>query len=517
MASRKKISIITLSLLILALNINSVFATQLPDPIIKFIKSTFPKAEIRFDGLVELPDGTKYVPVLPAMYAKVDNPTNIVQTIPAKSSFSLKPELILFSNNLSLLKMLKTQDGYTFTQNNNVPFAVKFGILPQDLVVPKNLVIPDEFKIILGNLKITTSDKPQVILKVNNNKNTKLTDKIKPANIVKTGVNTAKVGANMAKVTVSAAKAGMVVAKDVISSPLENFDNKVFYLTNIHSTQLSVVSARTGKTIKLIDISSVPSGMLMTEDEKYIITSNISTESVSIIDVKNNKLLKNIKVGKLPDSIVILSGTNKAYVANKFSSNISVIDLVKLTKEKDIPVTGAPVKLVSSEDKTSLFYLDEQTGKIYNIKLSTPTKIEPVTDGINISKIYQFKNYLAVLSRTENTLKIFDLASGKYINTVIVSKKPVDIIIQEKLGKIYVLSGGTNSIDVIDLEKYEIVNKIQFKGKAFPIKMNLYESGNKAMVITADSYEMPIIDLKDDKVIEYFPVSNPVNSLIIKD
>ena len=50
------------------------YATDLPVPITDLVKKTFPKVSIRFDGLIELPDGTQYLPVLPYSYANTPNP-----------------------------------------------------------------------------------------------------------------------------------------------------------------------------------------------------------------------------------------------------------------------------------------------------------------------------------------------------------------------------------------------------------------------------------------------------------
>ena len=79
-------------------------ATQLPQPIIEFIKTKFPNAGIRFDGLVELPDHTTYLPVTPLAYGKVQNPSAVVQTIPKNIDFSQKPDMILFMLFISIPK-----------------------------------------------------------------------------------------------------------------------------------------------------------------------------------------------------------------------------------------------------------------------------------------------------------------------------------------------------------------------------------------------------------------------------
>ena len=139
---------------------NSAGATQLPDPVIGFIKSEFPGAGIRFDGLVELPDHTTYLPVMPLVYGNSEKPAAVVKTIPANTSFSKKPDMILFANNLALLKIIKVDNKHlTVNYSPEIPLSVKLGILPQDLIVPQGLELPTELRVIMGDLKIAVKPK----------------------------------------------------------------------------------------------------------------------------------------------------------------------------------------------------------------------------------------------------------------------------------------------------------------------------------------------------------------------
>ena len=45
-------------------------ASKIPDAELNIIQKAFPDAKVRFDGLVELSDGTSYIPVYPLIRAK---------------------------------------------------------------------------------------------------------------------------------------------------------------------------------------------------------------------------------------------------------------------------------------------------------------------------------------------------------------------------------------------------------------------------------------------------------------
>ena len=62
--------------------------TQLPESVVQFIKEKCPETNIRFDGYIELPDKTAYLPVMPVINENPDEPAKIVQTIPADTDFN---------------------------------------------------------------------------------------------------------------------------------------------------------------------------------------------------------------------------------------------------------------------------------------------------------------------------------------------------------------------------------------------------------------------------------------------
>ena len=63
---------IILKLIILCVSMITLpsFATQLPLEVKNYVLNNVPNASIRFDGLVTLPDGTHYLPLIPAYEPK---------------------------------------------------------------------------------------------------------------------------------------------------------------------------------------------------------------------------------------------------------------------------------------------------------------------------------------------------------------------------------------------------------------------------------------------------------------
>jgi len=464
--------------------------TEIPKPIADFINHSFPKSSIRFDGLVELPDGTQYIPVIPVNYADVENPASIIQTIPAKASFTSKPDLILFANNFSLLKIIKKPGAVpTLLSNNAIPLTVKLGILPQDFVVPENFVVPYDLKIIIGDLKITvneTANQSFYFAKNNSSGNAKLVGKIKKSD------------------------------SKQVAPELKDLTNKLFYVSNFRSNKINIVNPQTGRSKKDIILSSIPYNIKTTEDGRYILASCVSTNKISIIDTYNTNYVRDINVGNFPSSIVVAPGTNIAYVANRDSSTISVINLRTMELIKNIPITGMPVNLIMAQDNNRLYYSDLVTGSIYEIDLNDIDTINLITQADNISKICQYGDNLYILSRTDDSLTVYSLTDNKQVKKIDVGSKPVDIKILPFSGKIYVLSAGANTLSIINMNSLEISKTVTLKN-GFPSGINIMAKAGKALIFNQNSNEITIFDLNQEQIIGYLPVNAQISALIVSE
>ena len=142
-------------------------ASRLPDNFWSYIKQELPRATQRFDSVRVLDENTMYVSLYPAQRSSADT-ISVEYTYPAKQTLKQKPEVIIFNNNFVLLKIFKDSKGnFTITKKEDLPEKVKLGVMPQDMLVPTGLKVPESLKLIMGdlvipnrgdNLLITTSD-----------------------------------------------------------------------------------------------------------------------------------------------------------------------------------------------------------------------------------------------------------------------------------------------------------------------------------------------------------------------
>ena len=473
--------------------------TQLPEQVTAFVLEKFPEANIRFDGFIELPDKTEYLPILPLVFENYELPVKVVQTIPANQDFSKKPNMILFNNNLALLKIIRKQgEAPTVISSNEMPLKVKLGILPQDLVVPKGLILPTELKVILGDLKIPLKEK---------------TDKEGDIAFYNKTENKANAGEKQVSLL------GKTTENAFKLPELEFLSEKKLYTINPRDNKFYVLNSYSGRVRKTITLASVPSAMEVTPDKRYVLVTVPTAGKVLVIDTSNDEFVKSIDVAKFPSSIVCVSKTQKAYVANKYSGTISEIELKNMQITKEIVVTGNPDNLQVSDNGEFIFYNDYKTGNIYKLNPETINTTLLFQDR-NIAKIGYFDRFVISLSRSQNTLTVFDLKKGEVIKKTDIAEKPLDFEILENMGKILVVCAGSNELKIIDMENFDVIKSIPFKNSGFPGKIELVQGKagkSRALITDYDAYEVIIYDIDTEKVLGYIPVSQIVGSMVVTD
>jgi len=487
-----KIRLIIFSLIFL-LNISLPgFCTELPEEVVTFIKETFPKAGVRFDGLVELPENTSYLPVLPLVYNKADKPLEITQTIPANQDFSQKPDMILFSNNVALLKIIeKKGERSTVTSCPEMPLKVKLGLLPQDLVVPRGLILSPDLKVILGDLEIPL--KPYA-------------DKEGEVAFYGMAGISEEVGQNIIGKT----------AKYVVRLPeLKFLRGKKLYTSSYKHNQLNIIDSRTGRMTKSIYLPSKAFDITLSADRRYIFAVAPILNKLFVVDTLDSEFIKTLDVGKLPSVVVSPYGMKKAFVSNKRSSSISEIDLKHMQVEREIPVIGYPDNICVMNKKL-LFYNDHRSDNVYQLDLKTG-KSNSLLQVKNISTIEQFEKYLFVLSRSNNTLTVFDLEKQEIVKETKTGNQPVDVKVLPKAGKILVLCSQSDELDILDIVSFDMLKKIPLKSDGYPGKIELTQDMSRALITNYTSYEIIIYNVDAEKVQGAIPVSQVASRVIISD
>lgn len=513
-----------ITFLMFAISATSALATQLPQEVTDFLFKENPKTAIRFDGLITFMDGTVYLPIFPAYTNKVEK-LQITYTYPERTSFSKKPEVIIFNNNFALLKLIKTKQGVlTVSQNPDIPLTIKTGSLPQDILVPKGLVLPDTLKGILGNVQIPLLNSTAVVM-------TPEPQKTAPQETKTTKKN--------------------VNEKIAVNTKLKN---KMYLVSNFESQYLKVFSSEQSEPLYSLKLNGVLKDMQPVCNDKYLMIITNTKKHIDVVDIHHEYIAKQIDLGVVPTEIITSNLGNKAYVASAADRSIFVIDLVEMKIKEKIKILGTPQKITINEEGTQLAYIDRASSNIYVLKLDGSYENKLVSTGINVSKLLLTNNQLYSIERTDNKFKItyydlnktFDdeepikekqtvmegLVSGfdttkridktlteapKYYSTeekyFEIGTKPTDMI--KYKDKIFILCSQSNDIFVYNTKLEKITNNIKLPTAGFSRKISPVRNSNVAMVTNVLEKKYAVIDLDKENIIQTLNINVPVNSITI--
>ena len=530
-----KIKAIIFSLVIMLMSIApAAMATQLPQDVKNFLIKQNKIPTIRHDGVVVYSDDVMYLPVFPAYPEKVTD-IRIVKTFPANQSLTTFPDLIVFNNNFALLRLIRTGDGRITVRNlEEYPVEIKTGEIPQDLMVPKGMVLPESLAGILGDVYIPL------------------------------------IGSAKAPAFVTGKKAPLPSGKKVADtkkySVPEQLKNKLFFVNNYQTEYLKVFSSTVSEPLYSLKTTGVMRDVKPVLGGKYLLAATKDEKNLDVIDVAGEYVMKHIDLTANPTEIAIDDARGKAYVSSVEDESLTVIDLQAFKVIEKIQLAGAPKRICVSPDGAKIGYMDLETSNIFVLELDNNYSNKLITNYPNTSKLILDNDCLYLIARTEPKLRVVtfdllldnrvvktkrdkkldkinkkelqeeandnvtsDLFTGmsvpdseddlnglKFYATSIrdakTGLKPVDMY---KLGNnVFVLCAGDNTV-----YKYDVLNNTVVSS-ALPVSgfsrtFSAVPESNLAVITNMADLNYVIYDMEQAKALQTVPISDYVNTLTI--
>ncbi len=469
----RKLAILTFAFLLISM---PAFAAKIPDNIKSFIENSYPKTDFRFDGVIILPDGTVYLPLLPA---KIITPETleIQSTYPQNKKLTDKPEIIIFNNDYVLLKVITDSRGNkTVSRLANPPVQVRTGLLPQDMLVPKGLVIPDNLKSITGNLEIKTIIDPGIKVHINNLKK--------------------EAGGLQSLTNLAALK------------------NKTIYVASPYTRKIQVYNQASKSANYAFEQKNVPI-TIKAYNDRFLLVSVYDKPSVDVISLADDQVIKQIFTKTQPDEILIDKSKKIAYISSSKDSCIYMVNLDTMTLFRQIKITGFCEKLTLSADGSKLFYYDKNTSKIWAVELDNEYLLKDIGKFPNVSKILYDNGKIYILSRTKNHLAIVNYDKVSLVAETEVSEKPIDAVIFNN--KLYILGAKDNVVEIVDTLTDTMTDRIFLSTGGFSTKIYRIEDTNIALITDTKSSLYTIFDLDTKQVIKTIPLDIPVSSIVVTE
>lgn len=473
-----KFKMLLIALCMVIIN-QTAMASRLPDDFWAYLKKQFPNSTQRFDSLVVLPDGTTYIPLYPAQTNDIKD-IKVEYTYPAGRNLASKPEVVIFNNNYVLLRLIKDKNGnFSITKNEDLPLKVKLGVMPQDMLVPVGLQVPESLKLILGDLVI-----PQ-----------------KGDNLI---------------IAATDAKLGNVETKTGSISPLNELKNKKTMISTDKSKFVLIYNGEAKGSMYELKLNGLPSKILASNKSKFALVMYFGSKTLEIVDLTNERMVSQINLDNTPKDADLDTVNNIAYVASANASSIYMVDLNSAKLTKAIKLEQSPDKIAVSNDGNSLCFTDKNTGKVYSLQSSEGTyTAKYIAEGKNLSRILYRDGKIYTISRTENKLSVYDEAEGILTGEIKLHQKPVDAVFYHN--KIYILCADDSIVDVFDTEKQKMADNVVLDNSGFYSKITIIPNQPNALITGIQTKKFLLLNL-DKMVISKKQNANiDVSNIIIVD
>ncbi len=487
--------ILSLSILGLSALTFEATATDLPVGLIQYLKKKDWDVRVRFDGLITFPNGMVYLPVLSQDPNLSREPREVVRIYPenAKGKARKYPDYIQFDNNLFLVRLVKTSRGQLTTAPiNEYPIELKEGMLPQDLVLPKNLYIPAQLKVILGDLPYN------------------------PTYVEPTAQTN----------QISVGEALPVLQESTATATVQKPQNGILYVANLADQSVLAIDPNKGSKRELINFSCVPSGMAHSNDGELLYITCLTSNELVVVDVASNLVKTRIPVGQKPNHVLPVEDKRLVVVSNRFSEFLSLvgsldlfpggkIDIERKNKEgKKEPGRGGV--MAYSKTLQKLIVADAVDSTLYVVDLDD-RKVTDTLPGVeNMSALWiddSAKNedgkpapQLWLSSRSDNKVAVVDLKSGDLLHVLEVGGKPVDFAVLDG-NTLVVVSAKDDVLEVIDIERRTLEASITLDVGAFPSGVAATDGGQYAFVTTAGNEKVYRVDVKNRVIDQTLPVT----------
>ena len=441
-------------------------ASKLPEDVWNFIKTNLPEARQRFDSVVTLKNDIMYIPLYPPADTEVQK-ISVDYSYPAGITLKQLPEVVLLNNGYAFLKVFKDKDGnYTLTKKDDLPIKVRLGLMPQDMLTPIGLIVPESLKLTLGDLLIPTKEETAI---------TRLDDSSKNPN------------------------APTVKRNEFI--PSVEFKDKKTFINPKNSKFLEVYDNSSANPLYELKLANMPKKIISKPLSEIAVVLYWNKKEVDIINLKDENIIAKINVDENVSDGVIDKKNNIAYITTSKGQAIYVIDLNSMSLKKVIKLDQKPSKIAYCEIDNTISFFDEFKAKIFNMTNSGGDYVvAQIGEVNNLSSILSDVANIYGISRTDSTLNLFDKTEGKLISTVELDKKPTDAIMYGT--KIYILCSKEGYLDVFDIVQNKLISRSALDRDEFYSKITLLPNEKNVIITGLDADNYLIYNLDEMKIVK---------------
>lgn len=234
------------------------------------------------------------------------------------------------------------------------------------------------------------------------------------------------------------------------------------------------------RVVDSMAVSGRPSHIKADRDNNRLYVLAPEEQAVKVIELSSNKLIDLIAIPKIrhPDFMLVIPEKRRAYVFDRNDYYLACLDLNSGTLANYVQLEDRPVFLTYLPE---LKQLALSTSIRRDLQMFDADKLTP-TGVLNTSSapqgIVYYKNFLYITESQENSVKVYDPASGQTVKDINVGFSPQRLLAIENT--IYVTNYDSATVSLISPDLLVVTREIQTG--AGPLEM-LYAAEQKWLYI----------------------------------
>ena len=351
------------------------------------------------------------------------------------------------------------------------------------------------------------------------------------------------------------------------ASPLEVLlspDGSRLYVLCQGGEDIRVLDAQNFAVIKKIPVGAVPRGFSFSPDGAKLYVTNSSEDTVSVIDTAKLEVVATWKTGAEPSSVVAEPGGTRLFVANRISNDISVLDAATGVEQKRLSAGRGASYLTLAPDGSKIYathvypnpsaYRTAPESEITVIDAARAVVVDRIPlhgiahafhidfspDGrLGATTGYHPKNLVTLAhlehgGAFEDTITLFGADLGRTVEVPLdelerYASQPFGVAIAPDKSRIYISSGGSELVTVIDLPRlmqyirlhpggfaHDLSASANYVVTRIPVGLNprgitLSRDGRRLFVANRLDDTLSVIDTHANKVVSTVRLEGPKN------
>lgn len=301
---------------------------------------------------------------------------------------------------------------------------------------------------------------------------------------------------------------------------------------------VSMLDTASGNLLRTTPVDLFPIAVAVDARHGHVLVASeavsvfASKGSLAVLDAASGKLLRRLTLAGTPSGLALDETRNRAFVGLT-NGQVVTLDTARMVTVASFKVTRSAsgialdkrigrIFVLGTGNQWTLNTLDERTGRVLHVARVGPTALSLAVDE-RAGRVFVGNEGRAVgvceaYCRVASTVSMLDARTGHLLRTIPVGQAPLNIAVNRRTGRVFVMNAGNNNGDVGTVSLLDAVS-----GRVVATTTVGYQPGAAAVDEQAGRVYVPngasdtvsVLDGKSGRLLRTFgAVHGPGNAIV---